>query len=56
MNKYYSFSSTEFLDSAEDLDAIGSRGKRVMELASLARTERSVTLSMARLRAFGSRA
>jgi pyruvate,orthophosphate dikinase len=35
MKKYYSFSSTEFLDNAEDLDAIGSRGKRVMELASL---------------------
>ncbi len=35
MNKYYSFSSTEFLDNSEDLEAIGSRGKRVMELASL---------------------
>ena len=35
MKKYYSFSSTEFLADAQDLDAIGSRGKRVMELASL---------------------
>ncbi len=35
MKKYYSFSSTEFIDSPEAQDLIGIRGMRVMELASL---------------------
>ncbi len=35
MQEYYSFSSTEYLSDPEILDIVGSRGRRVMELASL---------------------
>ncbi|TVQ27764.1 MAG: pyruvate, phosphate dikinase [Spirochaetaceae bacterium] len=35
MQEYYSFSSTEYLTDPEALEAVGSRGRRVMELASL---------------------
>ena len=35
MQEYYSFSSTEYLSDPEILDVVGSRGRRVMELASL---------------------
>ena len=35
MQQYYSFSSKEYLTDAEELEVIGTRGRRVMELASL---------------------
>jgi len=35
MQEYYSFSSTEYLSDPEILEVVGSRGRRVMELASL---------------------
>ena len=35
MKKYYSFSSTEYIDDHEMQEKIGIRGKRIMELASL---------------------
>ncbi len=35
MKQYYSFSATEYLELPEVLEHIGSRGRRVMELASL---------------------
>ena len=35
MQDYYSFSSTEYLSDPDDLEVVGSRGHRVMELASL---------------------
>ena len=35
MQAYYSFSSTEYLTDADLLEVVGSRGRRVMELASL---------------------
>jgi pyruvate, orthophosphate dikinase len=35
MSQYYSFSSAEFTRDPDILEAIGSRGRRVMELASL---------------------
>jgi pyruvate,orthophosphate dikinase len=35
MQEYYSFSSTEFLTDPDVLEVVGSRGRRVMELASL---------------------
>ncbi|MFP4377944.1 MAG: putative PEP-binding protein [Spirochaetales bacterium] len=35
MQQFYSFSSTEYLTDPEVLEAVGSRGRRVMELASL---------------------
>ena len=35
MMKYYSFSSTEYIDDPEIQEKIGIRGKRIMELASL---------------------
>ncbi|UCB44268.1 MAG: pyruvate, phosphate dikinase [Spirochaetota bacterium] len=35
MKKFYSFSSTEYLDIKESQDIVGIRGKRLMDLASL---------------------
>ncbi len=35
MQQNYSFSSTEYLTDADELEVIGTRGRRVMELASL---------------------
>ncbi|NBF39782.1 MAG: hypothetical protein GVY14_05145, partial [Spirochaetes bacterium] len=35
MGRIYSFNSSEFISDPEILDTIGSRGARVMELASL---------------------
>jgi len=35
MKQYYSFSATEYIEQPEILEHIGSRGRRVMELASL---------------------
>lgn len=35
MQQNYSFSSTEYLTDADELEIIGTRGRRVMELASL---------------------
>ena len=35
MREYYSFSSTKYLTDPEVLEVVGSRGRRVMELASL---------------------
>lgn len=35
MKKFYSFSSTEYIDSPEALSVVGIRGQRVMELAFL---------------------
>ncbi|TVR61081.1 MAG: pyruvate, phosphate dikinase [Spirochaetaceae bacterium] len=35
MEQYYSFNSSEFTEDPEVLELVGSRGKRVMELASL---------------------
>ncbi len=35
MQEYYSFSSTEYLSDPEILEVVGSRGRRIMELASL---------------------
>ncbi|MFP4113536.1 MAG: putative PEP-binding protein [Spirochaetota bacterium] len=35
MQEYYSFSSNEYLSDSEILEVVGSRGRRVMELASL---------------------
>ncbi len=35
MKKFYSFSSTEYLDSKETGEIVGIRGKRIMDLASL---------------------
>ncbi|MFW5683844.1 MAG: putative PEP-binding protein [Spirochaetota bacterium] len=35
MQEYYSFSSTEYLSDPDVLEIVGSRGRRVMELASL---------------------
>jgi pyruvate, orthophosphate dikinase len=35
MQQYYSFSSTEYLTDADELEIVGTRGRRVMELASL---------------------
>ncbi len=35
MKKYHAFSENEYLDQPDGLDELGSRGKRVMQLASL---------------------
>jgi pyruvate,orthophosphate dikinase len=35
MKKYYSFSSTEYIEDKETLEIVGIRGKRAMELATL---------------------
>ena len=35
MKEFYSFSSHEYLTESDELELVGSRGKRVMELASL---------------------
>ncbi len=35
MKQYYSFTSTEYFQDPDELEVIGSRGRRVMELASL---------------------